>query len=371
MRKVRIVPRPREGFEMKGTFDVTLPGPGHSRIGRLVVRGLELATPAYIPAFSSARDEELTARLLATLVPNYPLKSFLVSAVDLDRAVDAASKPQLMDKLNAFASNHVMFLDSGSYELGRDSGTVWGTPEVLRVALQTRAHVLVAFDPAPSPGQYLEVGVRLRDEIDAAKEAFEKVPHLHDDALTTFVIRSNRVTDPAGQADEIADIVTQNEGWVDILAFPDVDLGPDIIVRCRFAAALRSSLDSVGLDTPIHVLGCSEPLSMVMYSLAGADLFDGNGWWDRTINAARMSYQDLSYLRLLECRCASCRSVDFEKAGPEDYGSAVMNHNLLQYDTLMGDVRAAIIHHSFGTLFKRTPIGAEAQRLLNNVLETE
>ncbi len=350
---------------MKGTFDVRYEGPGNSRMGRLSVRGLELVTPAYVPAFSSARDEELTARLDAILAPRYPLKSFLVSALDLDQAIDREARPHLMDKLNEFAADHVMILDSGSYELGSKGKGDWGTPDVLRVATETRAHVVVAFDPAPKSDEVLEVGVRLHGEIEAAKEAFERVPYLREETMTTFVIRSNRVTNPTGQAAEIADIVAKNAEWVDILAFPDVDLGPDIIVRCRFAAALRDALHSVDLDTPIHVLGCSEPLSMVMYSLSGADFFDGNGWWDRTIDTAHMAYQDLSYLRLLGCKCAACRTVDFEVAGPEEYGAAVMAHNLLQYDTLMAQLRAAIIHGTYDELFERTRLGAEAQRLLD------
>jgi queuine/archaeosine tRNA-ribosyltransferase len=63
-----------------------------------------------------------------------------------------------------------------------------------------------------------------------------------------------------------------------IIGVTEKELGPTFLKRLEFVATLRGQLDRVENDAPIHIFGCLEPILMVLYFLAGAEIFDGLSW---------------------------------------------------------------------------------------------
>lgn len=64
----------------------------------------------------------------------------------------------------------------------------------------------------------------------------------------------------------------------DLIGITEKELGRSLIERLRIVAQLRTILSEYGLDTPIHVFGCLDPISVWLYFLCGADVFDGLSW---------------------------------------------------------------------------------------------
>ena len=64
----------------------------------------------------------------------------------------------------------------------------------------------------------------------------------------------------------------------DVLGVTDQEPGPSLIEKCKNLARIRRSLTSEGLDIPIHIFGCFEPMSIILMCLLGGDIFDGLSW---------------------------------------------------------------------------------------------
>ena len=56
------------------------------------------------------------------------------------------------------------------------------------------------------------------------------------------------------------------------------ELGRSMIERMHNVARLRIALDGAGVRAPLHVFGALDPLSCVLFFLAGAEVFDGLTW---------------------------------------------------------------------------------------------
>ncbi|MBD3561850.1 hypothetical protein H6S82_23825, partial [Planktothrix sp. FACHB-1355] len=63
-----------------------------------------------------------------------------------------------------------------------------------------------------------------------------------------------------------------------ILGITEKELGETLLERCQNLLRIRAALQEQGLQTPIHIFGCLEPLTVISYFLCGADIFDGLSW---------------------------------------------------------------------------------------------
>ena len=64
----------------------------------------------------------------------------------------------------------------------------------------------------------------------------------------------------------------------DIIGFTEKELGVSILERCMNIIRIRYALIEEELDIPIHIFGCLDPLSIIIYFSCGADIFDGLSW---------------------------------------------------------------------------------------------
>jgi hypothetical protein len=64
-----------------------------------------------------------------------------------------------------------------------------------------------------------------------------------------------------------------------VVGITEKELGNSAVDRMKHVAQLRLALDEVGLKgIPIHVFGSLDPVSVCLYFLAGAEIFDGLTW---------------------------------------------------------------------------------------------
>ena len=64
----------------------------------------------------------------------------------------------------------------------------------------------------------------------------------------------------------------------DIIGVTERELGSSILQRMVNIAKIRKALNVNGIDSPIHVFGSLDPITSILYFLAGAEIFDGLTW---------------------------------------------------------------------------------------------
>jgi hypothetical protein len=64
----------------------------------------------------------------------------------------------------------------------------------------------------------------------------------------------------------------------DVIGVTEKELGNSVLDRVRNLATLRTLLDDNGVRSPIHIFGGLDPLAVILYYVAGAEIFDGLTW---------------------------------------------------------------------------------------------
>lgn len=228
-----------------------------------------VATPLLVPSFSSRGFPNL-AVLYNFLSPEVPEAS-LVSAYDLHyRSLPPGS----------VNGSDVVFVDSGGYEAklayGPDEayvddrrGKAWSLEQYRSVldGLEPFSRVVVAsFDHAGT--------LPLAEQVASARSLFAGYPRYASD----FLAKPEAADAPFVDAAVIVADIEIIAGSFCVLGVTEKELGSSMLERCRNLLTIRGALREAGSETPIHVFGCLEPLSILSYFFCGADVFDGLSW---------------------------------------------------------------------------------------------
>jgi len=241
--------------------------------------GVTLCTPVLIPSFSSKgfhvtkRGKSEAAKILQA-AGEFLTQCYLISAYDIYYGhIPKPSKlPFLPD---------VIFLDSGGYEVSDayDYSVVvrsivapkeWRI-EYLKSVLDSWPSeipaVFVSFDQPRIRKPFL-------DQVREARSLF-----MGRDQLLTFLIKpetKDQLTMESSLRKVLAS-VDELSGF-DFIGVTEKELGPSMLERMVNIAKLRKALDDAGISAPVHIFGSLDPLSVCLYFLAGAEIFDGLTW---------------------------------------------------------------------------------------------
>jgi hypothetical protein len=232
------------------------------------IKKLNINTPILIPSFSSKGFPEID-QIYDSLKEKLTDAS-LISAYDLHYGYFEQSKIYESD---------VVFIDSGGYERNKnhDISDIYGVEHIGREWCEQQ-HVKQTQSLEPATDIVIvnydsEKAISLEEQIEKATIFFEEFPSF----ATNFLCKPVRV-------DEIlidVDLVTQRIDkftTFDILGFTEKELGESILERATNIYRIRSAMIHAGLDIPIHIFGCIDPLSITLYFHCGADIFDGLSW---------------------------------------------------------------------------------------------
>lgn len=232
------------------------------------IKPLDFVTPILVPSFSSKGIKDIGQ--VHTYYKEYLLDASLVSAFDLHY------ENILNDNLY---ESEILFVDSGGYERDKehDMSDIYGNEyipnvwnrelyyaQIKRIEPITRT-VLVNYD-------YVE-RFSLFEQIDKANENFASFPHFASDFLCKPISESSLNLDINDYCESIQKVFSFS-----ILGFTEKELGSSVLERCTNIFKIREALYQEGLDTPIHIFGCLDPLNIMVYFLSGADIFDGLSW---------------------------------------------------------------------------------------------
>jgi hypothetical protein len=241
--------------------------------------GVAVETPLLIPSFSSkgfvtgaGTDELLTIVQTASEVIT---GAYLISAYDIAKGhlPPPAALPMKPD---------LIFLDSGGYEISDEfdfseimrsdiKADDWSVKELIRVLDMWPPEmpaVLVSYDHPKERRP-------LAEQLAAARELFKK----HHDQLNCFLLKQVTTTQTS-LAEVLAEATAKPDDFrsFDTIGLTEKGLGQSPIQRMVRIARFRRALDEAGLKVPIHIFGSLDPVSVSLYFLAGAELFDGLTW---------------------------------------------------------------------------------------------
>lgn len=247
---------------------------------KIVPYGVE--TPLLVPSFSS-RGYPRLARLFEQMAP-HNFGSILVSAYDIHHNALPPS---------AVSSAEVTFVDSGGYETRPDgdlhepyiderAALSWSSEAYQNVLSHLPTDclfVVVTYDLSePKPLQE-----QVRDALKYLDAAFASKPVQRP--AVDFLYKPETATARFVDIDRLMEGLHLCSDF-SILGVTEKELGSSPLERCKAIARLRTEMNSRKLDLPIHIFGSLTPLSIVAYSLCGADVFDGLAWLRFSLDSA-------------------------------------------------------------------------------------
>ena len=239
-------------------------------------------TPLLIPSFSSKGFGYIEQAIAVTngLIHD----AALISAYDLHHN-HLASLP---DK------QRLLFIDSGGYEAQKDFEALkfgktdhepkpW-TRQFHRSTLNDHHDIapntiLVSYD---NPEERLP----LADQIYYADLLFSS----YRSCAREFLVKPESPSESLLNIDLICQRIAPLSSF-DILGFTEKELGRNLNDRLLNLMRIHDALSAYGQDTPIHIFGCLDPLSIPLFYLSGADIFDGLSWIRFAFNEGKAIYQ--------------------------------------------------------------------------------
>ena len=242
--------------------------------------GVTVRTPLLIPSFSSkgfARTRSGKSELgdIFKVAGETITETFLVSAYDL--YYGHLPPPEEFDH-----RPELTFVDSGGYEISRDrdySSVIdplpqpddWEVEHLEEVAdgwPEELPAVFVSYDHPDRRRTFAE-------QVEEARRFFEgRERHLSQILLKPETRDQRTLTRTLGAA--IADV--EELGRFDVVGLTEKELGTSMIDRMVRIARLRLEMDRAEVTTPLHIFGALDPVSVPLYYLAGAEIFDGLTW---------------------------------------------------------------------------------------------
>lgn len=264
------------------------------RTSRLVhpASGVSLETPLLIPSFSSKAfgfDRNGEPELLRVLSASkeFITRTCLISAYDVHYGYipEPHDLPITVD---------LMFLDSGGYEVSSDHDLSsvekpahrpkeWDPEKLQTIVDRWPAGLPAVFVSYDHPNLRRSVGEQLRD----ARRALPERPR----HLQTFLLKPQANEDlTLGSALEALEGQIGELSGFHIVGVTEKEIGSSPIERMVRIAGLRRALDGASLPIPIHVFGALDPLSICLYLVAGAEVFDGLTWCRYAYSSGECTY---------------------------------------------------------------------------------
>jgi hypothetical protein len=238
--------------------------------------GASIATPLLIPSFSSkgfsfdSKGNSDLNRIYKT-VSEYITQIMLISAYDI--YYKNIKKPN-------YKISDITVIDSGGYEISdfNDLSTILTTNNTKKE--WTEEKLMEVYNKIPNYYSAILVNYDHPDkrtttkrQIEKALSFFKNFPnHLH-----TLLIKPESKKHPFVMVKSVLSNIKRLAGF-DIIGFTEKELGGSILERMIAIANIRIALDDIGLYTPLHIYGSLDPITSILYYIAGAEIFDGLTW---------------------------------------------------------------------------------------------
>ena len=250
---------------------MTDPGPKTIKLS-----GVDLEIPMFFPSISTVKTALSPLDYLEILHRFRGWnKKFLISAFDFSQIDD---KCELINavRLAEDRKDVVILMDSGNYEtFWKEKKECWkqfNFHDVLRRHPYTFSFGFDEQDPPPE----------VADHVALIVDRWQK-DHEIDDNRTIIPIMHVPTQSNWAHLLEICPLVAQ-ETMVPMIAVAERELGSGILERAKTVMFLREALGRTGRYVGLHLLGTGDPISIALYSVAGANSFDGLEWYKNVVD---------------------------------------------------------------------------------------
>jgi hypothetical protein len=307
-----------------------------ARSETLIVGGINVPVPTFFPAVSSVKSNvQPLDDLMILRAIKYP--QFLISAHDVYYA-NAVQRKRIDTLLrDAIRGGQIVLLDSGNYEaFWREREKWWSSRRLARILRSTPSHLAFAFDELKPQGNSRTLAGRvefavLRDHRAARQATVVPIVHAPQNLLPATIAEVVRRLTPI------------------LVAVPERELGEGLYQRAAVVAQIRRRLDRLGYYCCLHLLGTGNPLSILIYAVAGADSFDGLEWCRTTVDYETARLHHLSQWDIFDRQSG----LPLRKL---PYRAGALIHNLRFYSQWMDRIRWAIrAQQEVGLLEKHIP----------------
>lgn len=284
-------------------------------ITSISIGGFSLDSPCFFPSISSVKANLTTLDYLQVLgAIDYP--QFLISAYDIAHS-PPSQRSEIDELLLQRIDSSIVLLDSGNYEKYWLNNPDWTQDRFLAVLEKTACQISFCFDnqsPPDSVSASIEEVTAALNDADGVSAKTTVLPIVH------------------GPVDKLSDVVlgVAEQSQPIILAVPERILGDGILARAKKVYELREILDTINPgNIALHLLGTGNPLSILVYSLCGANSFDGLEWCQTAVEPSTGRLLHFQQRDLVE---SVPELAHFEEL---DYSLATLIHNLYFYKTWM------------------------------------
>lgn len=300
---------------------MNLPESSIGRPASLPTAGRALSLPCFFPSVSSIKTNLAPAEYVRILCAvGHP--QFLMSAFDIHRS-SAADRRQLLDLARKAGSQGTsVLLDSGNYERFWMRDDTW-IPESFWSVLKD-----ACFPLAFSYDQYVPDG-----EGKGIVDTIEKASLLDEAQCASTSIIPIVHARPEQLPDLVAHVVARLQPLM--VAVAERELGEGLLARAACVLAIRKALGS-STPCPLHLLGTGNPLSILIYSLCGADSFDGLEWCQTAVD------HETALLYHFQQREFSRTQPSLSGLENLPYAYVTMVRNLVFYERWMACIRRAL-----------------------------
>jgi len=230
--------------------------------------------PCFFPSISSLRTQLKPIGYLQILrASTYPW--FLISAYDIYNSEDDERR-KLGNLLKETLTRKKVLLDCGYYESSWKDDKEWTEDKFWEIVKSFEFSYAFTFDKFDK-----------KEEVVATSE---------DKIIKEVVYRWKKDSDATMKGNIIPIVHSESEKFPEILqeiaqtinpvmiAVPERELGEGIIATSKTIIKIREALNQTGAYYPLHLLGTGNPLSILLYTICGADSFDGLEWCQMVVN---------------------------------------------------------------------------------------
>jgi len=299
-----------------------------NRINRKIdicIGGTFFSLPSFFPSISTIKTNLPPLEYLKILTAlKYPL--FLISAYDLYYCDTKQLKVIKRLLENAVNNKQIVLIDSGNYESYWKNDKTWGIEKYREILKSIPHQIAFCYDVFKWDINLQGIINDIEDEV-IKSQSFSHgtiVPVLHS-AKKSLPKIITKLTDRLNPL---------------FIAIPERELGDGMLERATNVFKIRKELNKKSQYYPLHLLGTGNPLSILIYSICGADSFDGLEWCQTTVN------RDTGLLYHFQQREFFKLDPKLQKISGLPYSQLTLTYNLMFYNMWMNKINKGFLNNN-------------------------
>ncbi|MBA7611355.1 Queuine tRNA-ribosyltransferase catalytic subunit 1 [subsurface metagenome] len=295
----------------------------HDRLFKIETNKKVINTPFFFPAISSVKTNFEIGECLK-LIKKIGYPGFLVSSYDIYNAGEKEKNKLLGIISESTEGETLTLLDSGNYEAFWSNDKEWRFQNLESVLDKISVDFCFSFDifwnERKNVKQHVKETVTSIAKTAGAQKSGTTIPLLHSDSKS-FPEIVRRVVEGINP---------------EVIGVPERELGSSIFERATTVKRIRDELDKTNRQIPLHLLGTGNPISILIFTLCGADIYDAIEWCKTVVDPETCHLFHFAQKELIDCNCSACKVKDVA------YHTQTMAHNLIFYKKFTEKIRASI-----------------------------